>query len=104
MLETTQKEVDNLIGVTEVHAPFYKVSAQYLKEIGDYAGYYREALRYLGVEDISKLSVDEQYSQALLVGFAALLGANVYNFGELVFFLSFKELSKPSCAIPFCPF
>lgn len=84
MIESTQKEIDNLIGVTEVHAPFYKVSALYLKEVGDFAGYYREALRYLGVEDINKLTADEKYSQALLVGFAALLGENVYNFGELV--------------------
>lgn len=70
MLESTQKEVDDMVGVTEVHAPFYKVnlekifpknfllqmSAVYLKEIGDFAGYYREALRYLGVEDPNKLS------------------------------------------------
>lgn len=93
------------MGVTDVHAPFYKVSAQYLKEIGDYAGYYREALRYLGVEDINKLTFEEKYSQALLVGFAALLGENVYNFGELVclFILTtiylFSALSSDSASI-----
>lgn len=59
-----------------------------MKEIGNYAGYYREALRYLGCEDQTKLSQSEKQLQAVLLGFAALLGDDVYNFGELVrFFL-----------------
>ncbi|KAJ1361742.1 proteasome regulatory particle subunit [Parelaphostrongylus tenuis] len=56
LIELTRSEIDNFVGVTEAHAPFYKVSAMYLKEIGDFAGYYREALRYLGVEDIGKMT------------------------------------------------
>lgn len=63
---------------------YFQVSAVYLKEIGNYAGYYREALRYLGCEDQSKLSQSEKQMQAVLLGFAALLGENIYNFGELV--------------------
>lgn len=35
----------------------------YLKEVGDFAGYYREALRYLGVEDIGKMSAEEKHVQ-----------------------------------------
>lgn len=84
MIEETQKEVDELVGVTPVHAPFYKVSATYLKEVGDYAGYYREALRYLGCEDGQKLTQEEKHIQAMLLGFAALLGEGIYNFGELL--------------------
>ncbi|KJH51425.1 PCI domain protein [Dictyocaulus viviparus] len=84
LIELTRNEVDSFVGVTEAHAPFYKVSAMYLKEIGDFAGYYREALRYLGVEDIGKMTAEEKHVQAVLIGFAALLGENVYNFGELL--------------------
>jgi 26S proteasome regulatory subunit N9 len=84
MIEETQKEVDDLVGVTPVHAPFYKVSATYLKEVGDFAGYYREALRYLGCEDAQKLTAEEKHVQAMLLGFAALLGEDIYNFGELL--------------------
>lgn len=116
MIESTQKEIDALPGVTEAHAPFYKVflaclpwllskhfwlqvSAMYLKEMGDFAGYYREALRYLGVEDSRKMTDEEKHVQvfsfcflwmqhsnfkAILISFAALLGEDVYNFGELV--------------------
>ncbi|CAB3404036.1 unnamed protein product [Caenorhabditis bovis] len=84
LIDSTQQEVDALVGVTEVHAPFYKVSSVYLREVGDFAGYYREALRYLGVEDINKMTKEDKQVQAVLIGFAALLGENVHNFGELL--------------------
>ncbi|VDO37270.1 unnamed protein product [Haemonchus placei] len=87
---------EGFVGVTEAHAPFYKVSAMYLKEIGDFAGYYREALRYLGVEDINKMSAEEKHVQAVLIGFAALLGDNVYNFGELLAHPILKALEGSS--------
>ncbi|KAI6172025.1 26S proteasome non-ATPase regulatory subunit 13 [Aphelenchoides besseyi] len=84
MIEVAQKLLDELTGVTPVHATFYKVSAVYLREIGNFAAYYREALRYLGCEDIQRLSKEEKHMQAMLLGFAALLGENIYNFGELL--------------------
>lgn len=84
MIEETQARLDKLTGVTSVHASFYKVSSIYLKEVGNYAAYYREALRYLGCEDLTKLSENEKRVQAVLLGFAALLGENIYNFGELL--------------------
>ncbi|VDK48873.1 unnamed protein product [Anisakis simplex] len=84
MVEDTQSKLDELTGVTAVHAPFYKVSSIYLKEIGNYAGYYREALRYLGCENEEKLTQSDKQLQAVLLGFAALLGENIYNFGELL--------------------
>ncbi|VDO60642.1 unnamed protein product [Heligmosomoides polygyrus] len=96
LIEMTQKEIDSFVGVTEAHAPFYKVSAMYLKEIGDFAGYYREALRYLGVEDITKMTAEEKHVQAVLIGFAALLGENVYNFGELLAHPILKALEGSS--------
>lgn len=86
MIEDTQKQLDLIPGVTSVHSSFYKVSAIYLKEIGDHAAYYREALRYLGCENLSNLSSQEKLTQATLLGFAALLGKDIYNFGELVIF------------------
>jgi len=84
MIENTQKKLDNIVGVTTVHASFYKVSAIYLKEMGNYAAYYKESLKYLGCEDMSQLTVEEKKAQAILLGFAALLGQDIYNFGELL--------------------
>lgn len=84
MIESTQKKLDDIVGVSSVHASFYKVSSVYLKEVGNYAAYYRESLRYLGCEDLDKLSTQEKKELATLLGFAALLGQDIYNFGELV--------------------
>jgi len=94
MIENAQKALDELPGVVPVHATFYKVSAIYLREIGNYAAYYREALRYLGCEDINNLSADEKHMQAMLLGFAALLGENIYNFGELLAHPILKSLEN----------
>jgi len=96
MIETAQKTLDELPGVTPVHATFYKVSATYLREVGNYAAYYREALRYLGCEDISNLSTNDKHMQAMLLGFAALLGENIYNFGELLAHPILKSLDHSS--------
>ncbi|GMR36487.1 hypothetical protein PMAYCL1PPCAC_06682, partial [Pristionchus mayeri] len=85
LIETTRKEIDDKVhGVQSVHVAFYKVSSVYFKEIGDYASYYREALRYLGVEDLTTLTTEEKHVHAVLLGFAALLGENIYNLGELL--------------------
>ncbi|KAH7730096.1 PCI domain containing protein [Aphelenchoides avenae] len=84
LVEDTEKEMDALVGVTPVHAPFYKVSSAYLKETGDHAAYYREALRYIGCENIDKLPRTERQTLATLLSVAALLGDGIYNFGELL--------------------
>ncbi|KAJ1365416.1 proteasome regulatory particle subunit [Parelaphostrongylus tenuis] len=51
-----KEEGERLVDIKRV-----RVSAMYLKEIGDFAGYYREALRYLRVEDIGKMTAEEKH-------------------------------------------
>lgn len=84
LIEEAENNLDRLIEVGPVHAAFYKVSAIYQRQNGDFARYYTEALRYLGCEDLKKLSAEEQQEHALLLCVAALLGKGVYNFGELL--------------------
>jgi len=84
ILEEAQPKLDALEGVTKVHGPYYKTSSVYLREIGDYAAYYREALRYLGCTDVDRMTTQDKALQAFCLGLAALLGENVYNFGELL--------------------
>ncbi|KAK0425321.1 hypothetical protein QR680_009144 [Steinernema hermaphroditum] len=84
VLEATQKELDGLTGVTPAHGPFYKVSAEYARCVGDYESYYREALRYLGCIDIETLPNGEQVSRATTLVTAVLLADNIFNFGELL--------------------
>lgn len=38
----------------------------------------------MGVEDLTTLTTEEKHVHAVLLGFAALLGENIYNLGELL--------------------
>jgi len=82
------KEADELLvtldGVTSVHGRFYDLSSNYSKVIGSYNAYYRDALRFLGCMEISQLPEAELQQRAFNLSLAALLGNEVYNFGELL--------------------
>ena len=41
-------------------------------------------MKYLGCTELSSLSVEEQRTKAYILSVAALLGKDVYNFGELL--------------------
>ncbi|VDP29928.1 unnamed protein product [Soboliphyme baturini] len=84
LLEEAQEKLDSLQGVSIVHSEFYKISSTYFREIEDYSSYYREALRYLGCVDTDSMSESEKPIQAFCLGLAALLGEDIYNFGELL--------------------
>ncbi|VDM69591.1 unnamed protein product [Strongylus vulgaris] len=94
MIESTQKEIESFVGVTEAHAPFYKVSAMYLKEVGDFAGYYREALRYLGVEDINKMTPEERHVQLAHPILKALEGSGEKWLSEVLYAFNCGDLNK----------
>lgn len=79
-----EKLLDDFEGVTTVHGRYYNLAAQYYRQQGKHAEYYRTALRYLGCIELSDISKEEQEQQAFFLGIAALLGEGVYNLGELV--------------------
>lgn len=55
ILEEAGEKLDTLEHVLpEVHGEYYRVSSKYLRDVGEYNGYYREALRYLGCIDVAK--------------------------------------------------
>lgn len=76
--------LDTLDGVTTVHGRFYDLSSNYCKITGTYNDYYRDALRFLGCMDISTIPEPELQQRAFSLSLAALLGSDVYNFGELL--------------------
>merc|ERR1712018_939072 len=82
------EEIDGLLsdieGVGKVHAHYYLLATELHKTEGDHANYYRAALRFLGCSEVSDLSKEEQQSHAFHLSLAALLGKDVYNFGELL--------------------
>lgn len=79
-----EKLLDEIDGVTTVHGRYYLLAAQYYRQQGKHADYYRTALRYLGCIELNDLSKEEQEQHAFFLGIAALLGEGVYNLGELV--------------------
>lgn len=64
--------------------------------MGNHSEYYRDALRFLGCMDLSEISPQDQSDQAFHLGLAAILGKNVYNFGELLAHPILGSLNDPS--------
>src|SRR5699024_959488 len=60
----------------------------YYQKAGDHAEYYRNALRYLGCCGTSGIDISESdevlAQRAFTLALAAILGQDVFNFGELL--------------------
>jgi len=76
--------LETLDGVSPIHGRFYELSSNYFKLMGNHADYYRDALRFLGCMDLTEIPSSEQEERAFNLGLAAILGKDVYNFGELL--------------------
>lgn len=48
--------IDELDGVTSVHAPFYELSSNFYRIKANHAEYYKDSLRFLGCIDLKTLS------------------------------------------------
>ena len=68
----------------QVSAAVHYVAMQYHKEQKEYASFYRAALMYLAFVSQEALPEDFRLALAVDVSLAALLGDDVYNFGELL--------------------
>lgn len=84
LLQAAQAILDRLETVTPVHRAYYSASARLYKQQGNFDLYYAEALRYLGCTDLATVPLAEQQTWAFDISIAALLGDNVFNFGELL--------------------
>jgi len=81
-IETLLNEIE---GVGMVHGKYYLMASELYKQDGNHAEYYRASLRYLGCTDImASLSSEARASQAFFLCLAALLGKDIFNFGELL--------------------
>ena len=67
-----------------VHGQYYMLASRLYMHEGSHADYYRASLRYLGCTELSTLSKDERKNQAFHLSLAALLGKDIFNFGELL--------------------
>jgi 26S proteasome regulatory subunit N9 len=55
-VEETETQLNEIDGVTSVHARFYELSSNYYRTIGNHFEYYKNALRYLGCISLDTLS------------------------------------------------
>lgn len=83
-VEETDGQLNQIDGVTSVHARFYELASNYYRTVGNHFEYYKNALRYLGCIKYETLSDAEKQERAFYLSLAAVLGDGIYNFGELL--------------------
>lgn len=85
LLEEGKSTLDSMTDVDpSVHASFHWVSSQYFKCRQEFAEFYKSALMYLAYTSVDTLSEPFKLDLAFDLSLAALLGDNIYNFGELL--------------------
>jgi len=84
LIEEVEVLLHEVEGVGFVHGKFYLMASDLYKKDANYAEYYRASLRFLGCTDLTTLSQEEKVSQAYHLCLAALLGKDIFNFGELL--------------------
>ncbi|GMM36550.1 proteasome regulatory particle lid subunit [Saccharomycopsis crataegensis] len=89
ILDDCSAKIDelNIIG-SQITSAYYSTNAEFYKLKSDYNNYYRNSLLYLSSIDkeylATKVSTIEKTRTAYELGIAALLGDDIYNFGELL--------------------
>ncbi|KAL6008221.1 26S proteasome non-ATPase regulatory subunit 13 B [Asimina triloba] len=85
LLEKGKTTLDSMTDIDpSVYASYYWVSSQYHKFCREFAEFYRSALLYLAYTTVESLSDTFKLDLAFDLSLAALLGDNIYNFGELL--------------------
>ncbi|KDP30362.1 hypothetical protein JCGZ_17091 [Jatropha curcas] len=85
LLEDGKSTLDSMTDIDpSVYAMYYWVSSQYHKYRQEFAEFYKSALLYLAYTSVESLSESFRLDLAFDLSLSALLGDNIYNFGELL--------------------
>ncbi|KAG6633734.1 26S proteasome non-ATPase regulatory subunit 13 homolog A [Carya illinoinensis] len=85
LLEDGKIALDSMTDIDpSVYASHYWVSSQYHKCRKEFAEFYKSALLYLAYTSVESLSESFKLDLAFDLSLSALLGDNIYNFGELL--------------------
>ncbi|XP_065878138.1 26S proteasome non-ATPase regulatory subunit 13 homolog A [Euphorbia lathyris] len=85
LLEDGKSTLDSMTDIDpSVYSSFYWVSSQYYKYRQEFAEFYKSALLYLAYTSVESLSDSFKLDLAFDLSLSALLGDNIYNFGELL--------------------
>lgn len=97
MIEEGKTALDNLIDVDpSVNAAVHKVASLFYKARQDFAEFYKSGMLYLAYISVDSLDESSRLALAVDLSLAALLGENIYNFGELLSHPVAKCLEAPS--------
>lgn len=84
-LAEAKKLLDNLTGVdSAVYASYYFAASEYAKRKSTAAEFYKNALLFLAYANIERIPLEERKVFAFDLVVSALVGENVFSFGELV--------------------
>ncbi|XAR70696.1 hypothetical protein NMG60_11027646 [Bertholletia excelsa] len=85
LLEDGKSMLDGMTDIDpSVYASHYWVSSQYHKCRQEFSEFYKSALLYLAYTSVESLSESFKLDLAFDLSLAALLGDNIYSFGELL--------------------
>eukprot|EP00262_Sarcandra_glabra_P021882 TRINITY_DN942_c0_g1_i1.p1 TRINITY_DN942_c0_g1~~TRINITY_DN942_c0_g1_i1.p1 ORF type:complete len:387 (+),score=63.65 TRINITY_DN942_c0_g1_i1:236-1396(+) len=85
LLEDGKTTLDSMNDVDpSVYASYHWVSSQYHKSRREFAEFYKSSLLYLAYTTVESLSETFKLDLAFDLSLSALLGENIYNFGELL--------------------
>ncbi|KAL1569206.1 26S proteasome non-ATPase regulatory subunit 13 B [Salvia divinorum] len=85
LLEEGKSTLDSMTDIDpSVYASYYWISSQYHKARQEFAEFYRSALLYLAYTSVETLSESFKLDLTFDLSLSALLGENIYNFGELL--------------------
>ncbi|PIA61080.1 hypothetical protein AQUCO_00300536v1 [Aquilegia coerulea] len=85
LLDDGKATLDSMTDIDpSVYASYHWVSSQYHKSRQEFSEFYKSALLYLAYTSVQSLSETFKLDLAFDLSLSALLGDNIYNFGELL--------------------
>ncbi|KAL5700878.1 26S proteasome non-ATPase regulatory subunit 13 B [Ranunculus cassubicifolius] len=85
LLDDGKVTLDSMTDIDpSVYASYHWVSSQYHKSRQEFSEFYKSALLYLAYTSVESLSETFKLDLAFDLSLSALLGDNIYNFGELL--------------------
>ncbi|KHJ49603.1 hypothetical protein D918_00730 [Trichuris suis] len=84
LLDQAAASISKLKSVTVAHSEYFKASASYYREIGDFTRYLKQALRYMSTISFDDIKPEDRPELAIRLAIAALLSDKIYGFGYLL--------------------
>jgi len=85
-LDDVKTYMDAYVGMleTDIHSLYYLAMLEFYKAKAAAGAYFRHAMLYLTYTSLTTIPLPQQQQLAADVGLAALMGDDIYNFGELL--------------------